>query len=138
MAFEPKKIDPLDLQPRKAVGVSIPFSSPSVFTQTFTTSDQIKSNLINYFLTNRGERVLNPNYGGNLRNTLFDQASDETLSQLESRITNDLKNYFPRVNVVNLTINSIPDQNLINIKLFYNVFNSNEQELNINIETNAL
>jgi phage baseplate assembly protein W len=138
MAFRIPNRDPRDINARQAIGISIPFSSPSVFTQTFTTSDQIKSNLINYFLTNRGERVLNPNYGGNLRNTLFEQTSDETLSQLKSRIVNDLKNYFPRVNVVNLTISSIPDQNLINIKLFYNVFNSNEQELNINIETNAL
>ncbi len=42
-----------DLIDRQAIGVSIPFSKSSVFNQTFTTADQIKSNLINYFLTNK-------------------------------------------------------------------------------------
>ena len=37
MAFEIKKIDPIDLQPRKAVGVSLPFSGKAVFNQTFET-----------------------------------------------------------------------------------------------------
>ena len=138
MAFRIPNRDPRDINARQAIGVSIPFSSPSVFTQTFTTSDQIKSNLINYFLTNRGERPLNPNFGANLRQYLFEAINSNTFETLEMKIKDDLRTYFPRVNVVNLTISSIPDQNLINIKLFYNVFNSNEQELNINIETNAL
>ena len=81
---------------------------------------------------------MNPNYGGDLRSSLFNQDSKETISQLESKIVNDLKIYFPRVNIVNLIINPIPDQNLINVKLFFNIFNSNEQELNINIEADAL
>jgi len=138
MAFRIPNKDPRDINARQAIGVSIPFSSKSVFNQTFTTEDQIKSNLINYLLTNKGERILNPNYGGDLRSSLFNQDSKETISQLESKIVNDLKIYFPRVNIVNLIINPIPDQNLINVKLFFNIFNSNEQELNINIEADAL
>ena len=52
MAFNIRKIDPIDLQPRKAVGVSLPFSGKAVFNSTFQTKDAIKTNLINYFLTN--------------------------------------------------------------------------------------
>ena len=63
MAFEVKKIDPLDLQPRKAVGVQLPFSGKSVFNVNYTTEAAIKTNLINYFLTGRGERFLNVNFG---------------------------------------------------------------------------
>ena len=37
-----KKINPLDRQPRKAVGVDLPFSSPSVFNSTYQTKDALK------------------------------------------------------------------------------------------------
>ena len=51
MAFDAKKINPIDLKPRVAVGVDIPFSGKAVFNQTFQTVDAIKANLINYLLT---------------------------------------------------------------------------------------
>ena len=47
MAFNVKRIDPLDLQPRKAIGVSLPFSAPAVFKSTYQSKDAIKTNLIN-------------------------------------------------------------------------------------------
>jgi hypothetical protein len=50
MAFRIPNRFTVDIDARQAIGVSIPFSSPSVFNQTFTTADQIKSNLINYLL----------------------------------------------------------------------------------------
>jgi hypothetical protein len=77
MAFNIAKINPLDLQPRKAVGVSIPFSSRAVFNSTYTTQDALKSNLINFLLTNKGERFLNPNFGADLRALLFEQMTLE-------------------------------------------------------------
>ena len=64
---------PIDTQPAKAVGVAIPFNNAAVFTSNYTTSKQLQSNLINFFLTNRGERVLDPTYGANLRATIFEQ-----------------------------------------------------------------
>ena len=57
MAFRIPNKFAVDIDARQAIGVSIPFSSKSVFNQTFTTADQTKSNLINYLLTNKGERI---------------------------------------------------------------------------------
>ena len=73
MPFEVKKIDPLDLQPRKAVGVSLPFSGKAVFNQTFETKEAIKNNLIHFFLTGIGERFMNPTFGSGLRPLLFEK-----------------------------------------------------------------
>ena len=39
------RVNPLDLQKNIAIGVSLPFNGPGVFNSTFTTKDQIKSNL---------------------------------------------------------------------------------------------
>ena len=39
MAYEAKRINPLDLQPRKAVGLNLPFNSKEVFTSNFQTKE---------------------------------------------------------------------------------------------------
>ncbi len=126
-----------DLIDRQAIGVSIPFSKSSVFNQTFTTADQIKSNLINYFLTNKGERILNPTYGGDLRSLLFEQITEETLSVLQKRIENDLENKFPIIEVKSLAINPQPDFNIVNIVLTYNALNLENEVIEINIENST-
>ena len=74
-----QKISPVDRRPGIAVGVNLPFNAPAVFDSTFTTQDAIKNNLINFFLTNRNERYLNNLFGGNLRATIFEQLSNNTL-----------------------------------------------------------
>ena len=62
MAYKVQRISPLDLQPRKAVGVALPFSGKAVFNSTYTTKDAVRNNIINYFLTGKNERVLNLNF----------------------------------------------------------------------------
>ena len=126
-----------DLIDRQAIGVSIPFSNSSVFNQTFNTADQIKSNLINYFLTNKGERILNPTYGGNLRSLLFEQITEETISVLQQRISTDLENRFPIIEVKSLVINPQSDLNIVNIVLTYNVLNLENEVIEINIENST-
>ena len=126
-----------DLIDRQAIGVSIPFSNSSVFNQTFTTADQTKSNLINYFLTNKGERILNPTYGGDLRSLLFEQITEETISVLQQRISTDLENRFPIIEVKSLVINPQPDLNIVNIVLTYNVLNLENEVIEINIENST-
>ena len=37
---------PIDTKPRVAVGVRLPFSEPYVFSSTYTTQDQLKSNIL--------------------------------------------------------------------------------------------
>ena len=126
-----------DLIDRQAIGVSIPFSKSSVFNQTFTTADQVKSNLINYFLTNKGERILNPTYGGDLRSLLFEQITEETISVLQQRISTDLENKFPIIEIKSLSINPQPDFNIVNILLTYNVLNLENEVIEINIENST-
>jgi len=126
-----------DLNANQAIGVSIPFSSTSVFDQTFDTATQIKSNLINYFLTNKGERLLNPTYGGDLRNFLFEAITPDALEVLQKRLEEDIVLRFPIVEIKSLTIDATEDQNLINITLIYNVLNLEDEVIEIGVETNS-
>ena len=135
MAFEVQKIHPLDLQPRKAVGVSLPFSAKAVFNSTYTTKDALKSNIINYFLTEKGERFLNPNFGAGLRALLFDQMTEDKQEEIKYKISQGLADWFPNVVANTIQVGTYPDNNITTVSLNYSVAQTNIQdELVINFE----
>ena len=135
MAFEIQKIDPLDLQPRKAVGVKLPFSGRAVFNSTYETKHAIRTNLINFFLTGKGERYLNPTFGTNLRNLLFEQLTEDKVALIDTTIRTEIEAYFPRVEPISISTVGIPDTNTVQFSMTYRVKQSNiEDELIINFE----
>jgi len=135
MAFEVKKIAPIDLQPRKAVGVKLPFTGKAVFNQTFQTKEAIKTNLINFFLTSRGERYLNPTFGNLLQNLLFEQLTQDKVRQIDEQVRNDLEIFFPRVEPVTIGTIGNPDTNTVSFSLSYRLRDTDiEDELVINFE----
>lgn len=125
MAFGAKNIFPIDTKPGVAVGVSLPFNAPGVFSSTYTTQDSIKNNLINFFLTNKSERYLNPVFGGDLRLFIFEQISTNNLDNLKQNIQTQIANYFPNVLINRLDILSYPDNNQILVEIDYSIKNTN-------------
>ena len=125
MAFDSQQIFPIDFNKSAAVGVNLPFSAPGVFKPNYVTKEAIKNNLINFFLTNPGERPLNPTFGGGLREFLFEQITDGNLDFLKTKVEDKIKFYFPTVNIKDLKILQQSDNNAINIVLEYNVKNTN-------------
>lgn len=135
MAFEVKKINPLDRQPRKAIGVDLPFSANAVFNSTFQTKDALKVNLINYLLTNRGERPLNPSFGGGIRELLFENINQEEIEDIKENISGNITRFFPNIRPTRIEITSEPDRNTIGFFLRYAIADQNIQdEFLINIE----
>ena len=80
MAFNPRIIPATDFQPNVGVGVNLPFSTPQCFQSNYTSKDALKANIINYFLTEPGERCDNPTFGGGLRSFIFEQISKPKIS----------------------------------------------------------
>jgi len=135
MALDVKKINPLDRQPRKAVGLDLPFSGQAVFNSTFQTKDALKINLINYFLTNKGERMLNPTFGSGIRELLFENITQNALEEIKSLVKNDLSTFFPRVIPTRLELFSDPDTHVVSLFMRYAIKDANIQdEVLINIE----
>jgi phage baseplate assembly protein W len=114
---------PIDLEARKAIGFGFPINGNAVFVPTYQTRDQIKANLVNYILTNTGERVFNPNFGANLRALLFENIEDSSLEILRDRIQNDISIYFPQIVITEIKFNNQPDENTINFTLTYQIVN---------------
>ena len=135
MAFNSKRINPLDLQPRKAVGVKLPFTAPAVFENTFTTKDAIRTNIINYFLTGVGERYMNPGFGTEIRNLMFNNLTESTSSELESEVRAGLSTFFPNVITKEFRIDPQPDSNLVTLFIRYAIQDTNiDDEVLINFE----
>lgn len=112
---------PIDLDKRKAVGFGFPLNGDAVFVPTYDTREQIKANLVNYLLTNRGERVFNPTFGADLRNLLFESPTNSSLEELEFRISDSIANRFPQIKIKEINFQDLADQNAINFTLTYEI-----------------
>lgn len=134
MAFGIQQIYPNDLNPSQAIGIDLPLNGNAVFKSNYQTKDAVKSNLINFFLTNPGERYLNPNFGGGIRAFVFEQIENNNIDSLKQNINYKLRNVFPNIEVTSLDISiSNGDNNQIIISLYYKLKNTNISD-NINIQ----
>ena len=131
------RVNPLDLQGNIAIGVSLPFgqsdvssydyvasgsiTGPRVFKSTYSTADQIKSNLINLLLTNKGERLFNPEFGADLKLALFEQINDSTLATIRNLITTNVNMFIPEITVSNINIAVEEESNKISIVIQYKI-----------------
>ena len=135
MAYRIANKFPIDTKAGRAVGVSIPFSTPWVFTSTFQTKDAIRTNLVNFFLTNNNERVFRPSFGGNLRTFIFESITRGTTESIKESIQDDVTRYFPQVLIRDIEILASEDSNILNVILSYEVVNFGiNDELNLTFE----
>jgi phage baseplate assembly protein W len=124
------RVNPLDLQKNIAIGVSLPFSKP--FTSTYTTKDQIKSNLINLLLTEVGERVMNPNFGCELRSFLFEGITETNREEIAVSLNNSISLFVPEITVTNIEVSPISETNTSNtisltISYYLNISQTSDQ-----------
>jgi phage baseplate assembly protein W len=124
------KINTLDINRNRGIGISVPFNPVNVFNVTYTTKDQVKSNLINFFLTNLGERYFNPEFGANLRKLIFDQMYN--IEEVQSMISEKVRLYFPNLNVIDVIVTPDYDKNVFKIRLVYEI-NTQEDSITIQI-----
>ena len=123
---------PIDLQKSRAIGFGFPLNGDAVFVPTYFTRDQIKANLVNYLLTNKGERVFKPNFGADLRSLLFENMQDISNAELKNTIQDDITTFFPNVLIKEIKFNNIADENTVNFTLIYQIVNFGvNDEINI-------
>jgi hypothetical protein len=139
------------------IGLQIPFAgvSPSgssygadaVFNSNFTTRDQIRSNIVNFLLTDQGEIYMNTQYGSSLRRYIFSNITNESytfskpgfssftnlgVEDLQANIKADLSANFPLITVNQVTITPLYDSNTVSIDVNY-TFSGSEEVLNMAI-----
>jgi phage baseplate assembly protein W len=119
------RVNPLDLQKNIVIGVSLPFNAKGVFNKTYSTKEQIKSNLINLLLTDKGERIMNPEFGADLRKSLFDNITSDNNELLRLKIIDAINIFIPEVELTNVDIEPNIDFNTLNVTINYRLLISN-------------
>ena len=137
------------------VGLQVPFigvassssfyGADAVFNSNFTTRDQIRSNIVNFLLTDQGEIYMNTQFGSSLRRYIFSNITNESytfqkpgfpsftnigIEDLQANIKADLSANFPLITVQNVTITPLYDSNTVSININY-IFSGSEEELNM-------
>ena len=79
----------------------------------------IKQNLKMLLLTNKGERVMIPEYGVGINEFLFENFTESTFAQIESEIVEQVSVYMPVVTILELEF--IPNQNALIVKITYGI-----------------
>ena len=124
------RVNPLDLQKNIAIGISLPFGNvytDKIFNKTFSTAEQIKSNLINLLLTDKGERVLNPNFGCGLKKIIFEQIDPSTEDSIRDTIISSVNIYVPEVTINNIEISDYNNTYTVTVKYIINISGNPDQ-----------
>jgi phage baseplate assembly protein W len=122
-----------------AIGISLPLQiGGSGFTQTFNTTDQIKSNIKNLLLTQKGERVLQPEFGSGLHEILFDFNNDDIEGKIEDAINAAFEQWLPYVTIADIVVeqtDALKDRNRVNLSLKFQVNGSADlNEVTFNVQ----
>lgn len=81
----------------------------------------ITNSLYNLFSTAQGEKILNPDYGMDLKQYLFSQATVEVAENIRDEIYRQVRVYEPRVKLTDVHITIMEDVNEFDISIYYNV-----------------
>jgi len=124
MAFGARRVYPNDLRPRVAIGVDIPFSEPGVFTPNYQTRDAVKNNLVNYLLTNPGERIQNPTFGAGIREYIFTQIETGNFDFIKKDLQTKINANFNNIRLEEINVFQNENENTININIDYSIPNT--------------
>ena len=91
-----------------------------------TGADAIKRSVRNLVLTNFYEKPFRPGIGSNAVKLLFDNITPLVANFLENAITEVIKNYEPRVEVLRVTVVPDYDNNGYTARLDFVILNRNE------------
>lgn len=105
---------------------------------SIASNDQaIKDSVMNLVLTNRGERLYQPEVGGDVYGMLFELMSEETTYMLQRAIKEVITNWEPRAMLDRVDVNPDYDNNIYNITIrFYTIYNLEQlQTVNMNLQS---
>ena len=94
--------------------------------------DAVKESIINLLLTDRGERLMQPALGGNLRAMLFENITPGVMVMFEDQVRTTLDLYEPRAEVIDVNVTSNIDDNVVKIQIEFYISN-NQQPISVDV-----
>ena len=81
----------------------------------------IKQAIVSLLLTNKGERLMNPKYGSDIRNYLFEPLDYGTAAQIKGNIQSTIDRFEPRIRVLQISATPNFDDNGFDITMTYSI-----------------
>ena len=81
----------------------------------------IKQAIVNVLLTNKGERLMNPRYGSDIRRFLFEPLDYGTGFQIKGNIRDTLERFEPRISVIDIKCTPNFQDNGFDVELQYSI-----------------
>ena len=81
----------------------------------------IARSLRNIVLTVPGEKFFNENFGSKVSQSLFENVDSITANIIEEEIRTSIRNYEPRVRLLNVQANADPDNNSFDVTIAYQI-----------------
>ena len=102
--------------------------------------DAIKRSVQNLVRIQTGEVFFNNLLGSRISGSLFELASDDYVDPIQKEIETSIKNFEPRVTLTDVKFLSTPDENSIDVTIFYDIvgLNSPNQSVNFILEPTRL
>lgn len=125
--------------PDVAIGIPLPFNMASkaqsitsdyssnstsgnmVFGSTYTTEEQVISNLKNLILTQKGERFMQPNFGTDIYNLLFENNVQDIRSVIKKSITKDVNYWLPYITINDVKLETSKDMHQLTIAIHFQI-----------------
>ncbi len=144
MAIELGKFNVSDLTENQykilGIGINKKSDSNGIFAVNYTTISQARENLKNLILTKKGERVMQPEFGCDIWELLFEPISEDVIStQIENSILSAVEIWLPYINIDKIIFdydeNDI-DSNKINVEVKFSLKSNATITESINININ--
>lgn len=94
-----------------------------------TGDDAIKRSVRNLILTNFYDRPFRPFIGSNVQNLLFELATPIVSNLIKDAILEVIRNFEPRVRILELVVDMDEDNNGYNVSIRYEILNRGEPAL---------
>ena len=91
-----------------------------------TNVDAVKQSLRNLMLTDRGERLFQPNLGGNIRAMLFENITAQTFLTMQEHIKDVITAHEPRADVIDVYIAQTSQEHEVQVTIVFRVVNVQE------------
>ena len=91
-----------------------------------TNVDAVKQSIRNLLLTNKGERLFQPNLGGNINAMLFENITPQTFITMQDHIKDILAAYEPRAEVIEVYVAETSDDHEVQVTIVFGIVNVQE------------
>lgn len=96
-------------------------SNPSDISPTLIDIQCVMNGLRNLFTWSKGERIILPEFGLNLRQYLYEPMTNDVVNGIRTEIVSQINRWEPRVSIEFVKIDQYPDENMINITITFSI-----------------